>query len=73
VSYADPVKRTKDIAGPIEQFAHPFHYFDDYPETSQPVTMKTPLEFHGLIPGKVTVGDAMNTRAGKLCYTYDKL
>lgn len=65
-------KRTKDIGGPIIQFAHPFHYFDTAPETSNPVTLDTPMYFSGLSSDMV-VGDVMDTRAGRLCYTYDKL
>jgi tyrosinase len=73
ISVADISNRTKDIAGPIMQFAHPFHFFDTAPEASDPVTLDTPLRFSGLLSDDVVVGDAMDTRAGRLCYTYDKL
>lgn len=66
-------KRTKDIGGPIIQFAEPFHYVDNAPEESNPVTLDTPMFFSGLLSGDVLVGDVMDTRAGRLCYTYDKL
>lgn len=71
-AHADMKKRTKDIAGPIVQFAYPFHFIDSAPETSDPVTLDTPMYFSGLLPGEVTVRDAMDTRGGHLCYTYDK-
>jgi tyrosinase len=70
---ADMKARTKDIAGPIIQFAPPFHFFDDAPEASGPVTLATPMYFSGLLHDEITVGDAMDTRAGRLCYTYDSL
>ena len=66
-------KRTKDIAGPIIQFAPPFHFFDDAPEESGQATLDTPMHFSGLLSDDVTVGDVMNTKAGWLCYTYEEL
>ncbi|OIW28973.1 Di-copper centre-containing protein [Coniochaeta ligniaria NRRL 30616] len=68
----DMKKRTKDIAGPIWQFAPPFHFLDDRPDTSEPVTLDSPMHFSGLLPGEVTIRDAMDTMGGHLCYTYDK-
>lgn len=69
----DPAKRTRDVAGPVLQFAPPFHFRENHPETSDEVTLDHAMVFHRLVPGNVIVQDVMDNQSGRLCYVYDRL
>ncbi|KAB5515242.1 hypothetical protein GE09DRAFT_1046195 [Coniochaeta sp. 2T2.1] len=66
----DLKRRTKDIAGPVFQFAAPFDFFDDSRQSWQ-VTLDTPMRTDGLLPHDMAVEEVMDIQGGYLCYRYD--
>ncbi|KAJ2898555.1 hypothetical protein MKZ38_003846 [Zalerion maritima] len=65
--------RKNDIAGPDTMFAYPFNFFGDVEYAN--VTLDYEMDFGELFGAGsddniVKVGDVMDTKGGKLCYTY---
>ncbi|KAF5704915.1 monophenol monooxygenase [Fusarium mundagurra] len=65
-----PVRKS-DISGPDTQYAYPYNFFGE--KEYKNITLAYVMDFRNLLPDRryVTVEEAMDTRAQRLCYTYD--
>jgi hypothetical protein len=72
----DPEARTQDIAGPVLQFAPPFHFEPSHPIASSSIHIDYPMPIGDLIPGVnkfISIRTVMDPMRGRLCYAYDTL
>ncbi|KAF5604330.1 monophenol monooxygenase [Fusarium pseudocircinatum] len=63
--------RKSDISGPDTQYAYPYNFFGD--KEYKNITLAYVMDFGNLLPDRryITVEEAMDTQAERLCYTYD--